>query len=155
MAEAKKAKDEVAETAQIQTVQVSESRELAFVGDETTVQKKLNFIAALAEYGSPGPAARIAGAHRATFYKWRNDDPAFAAAWDAAVDDAMDDVELALLKRGKEKDTIAAIFMLKGHRPDKYSDRVKAEVNHTGTAPILTPAEREARLRDILGEQPH
>lgn len=135
---------------------VGDEENNAYLGDETTVKKKAAFVAALAEYGAVGNAAKVVGIHRATVYKWKEADPLFARDVDAAIDDAMDDVEVSLIKRGKDKDTIAAIFMLKGHRPEKYADRVKADVNHTGAAPIATPAEREERLRSLgIHRGPH
>lgn len=148
MAETKRPVDETAEN----------DENIAYLGDESTVKKKVAFVEALAEYGAVGSAAKLVGIHRSTVYKWREADPAFSRDMDAATEDAMDEIEKALIKRGKDKDTIAAIFMLKGHRPEKYADRVKADVNHTGAAPILTPAERDERLRQLginRGQGPH
>ncbi len=54
----------------------------------TTAQRqklaKASFLKALANLGHVGKAADAAGMDRDTFYKWRQNDPAFASAWEVA-----------------------------------------------------------------------
>jgi hypothetical protein len=45
---------------------------------------RARFLAAYAESPVIAPAARLAGVHRATVYRWRDSDPAFAVAMDQA-----------------------------------------------------------------------
>ena len=90
---------------------------------------------------------------RQTVYDWRAADPAFAAAWDAALDQAADTMEREAFRRAVEgveepvygrvakdsdgeigritkySDTLL-IFLLKGARPEKYRER--QQVEHTG-----------------------
>jgi len=50
-------------------------------------------------------------------------------AWTEAKDDGIDVVEAALHKRAREKDTLAAIFLLKHLRPAVYADNVNVSVS--------------------------
>lgn len=109
------------------------------------------FLEALRELPNVRDACLAAGIARSTAYLEREQDPNFAAAWDEAVEDGCDLLEKALFTRavrgvtktifyqgepcGEEtafSDT-AAIFLLKGHRPEKYRER--ADVT-SGDQPI-------------------
>lgn len=59
--------------------------------------KKGVFPAALAEKGTAAHAASEAGIARSTAYKWREEDPGFADAWQRAVDVAVERIEAVLL----------------------------------------------------------
>ena len=87
-----------------------------------TAEKRAAFLEELRQKGSVYHAARTAGVGRRTVYTWRNNLPGFAQEWDNAIEDAADDLEASLYERGKAKDTVAAIFWLKGHRPEKYRE---------------------------------
>ena len=83
------------------------------------------FLADLAENCNVSHAARLAGVDRSTAYRHREESAAFAAAWDDAVEDGIEALELSLRRRGMETSDTAAIFLLKAHRPEKYRDAVK------------------------------
>lgn len=106
------------------------------------------FLATLAETCNVSEAARQAGIGRTCAYEWRNDDPAFAAAWDSAEQEAVDKLEREAWRRAVEgtdkpvtfQGMITATYkeysdrmleiLLKGHRPEKYAERSKVE--HSG-----------------------
>lgn len=115
-----------------------------------TVEKgdwKAIFLAELARVGIVGAACAKAKVGRTTAYKTRDEDEAFQAAWDAALDDAVDTMEAEAWRRGtkgvlkpvyqggkrvggiREYSDTLLIFMLKGARPEKYRDR--QETRHT------------------------
>lgn len=93
-------------------------------------------------------ACDYAGITRQTAYRHREEDEAFAAAWDAALDEAVERLEYEMHRRAyegtnkpvfykgemvaemKEYSDTLAIFLAKAHRPDKYRDR--SEVKHDG-----------------------
>ena len=100
-------------------------------------------------------SAEAIGAGRATVYAWREEDEAFAAAWDVAVEESTDSMEREALRRavrGTDKpvfqggelvgtisehsDTLL-IFMLKARRPNVYRDHVKVDVDAKGTAGVM------------------
>ena len=118
-----------------------------------TPKKRAAFLAELAARGNVSDAAAAAGVPRQTVYDWRAADPAFAAAWDAALDQAADTMEREAFRRAVEgveepvygrvakdsdgeigritkySDTLL-IFLLKGARPEKYRER--QQVEHAG-----------------------
>src|ERR1035438_9843342 len=63
---------------------------------------RAKFIAALAVTANVSAAARAAGIARQHVYVVRNDDPEFAAAWDDALETAVDELELAARYRALE-----------------------------------------------------
>ena len=116
------------------------------------------FLTAVAAGSTPTGAARKAGIHRATVYRWRDSDPAFRDAWDAAHSAKVDRLEDSVLERamlgvledvyyqgqvvGQRRvfsDRLAEL-VLKAERPDKYRERV----DHTVTAVPLSPEELAA-----------
>jgi hypothetical protein len=108
-------------------------------------------------------ASRTAGVSRKTAYQQRSEDSDFAAQWDEALDEACDALEAEARRRAVEgveqkkftrggdpivdpetgeqykervySDTLL-VFLLKGHRPERYRERVE----HTGKngGPIQT-----------------
>lgn len=114
----------------------------------------------------------MAGIPRAYCYELYHKDDDFMRAWDDAISGACDLLEQEAWRRavkGTEKpvfhqgeicggiqeysDTLL-IFLLKGHRPEKYRERydVKSETKNTGVKKIeeYTNAELEAILRGDL-----
>lgn len=110
------------------------------------------FLEVLAQSCNVSAACRAAGVGRTTVYQWRDAEPEFAAAWKAAEEEAADRLEAEAWRRGVEgvdrpivyqgeiTDTFKEYsdrmleILLKGHRPDKYVDRIKAE--HSGSVPV-------------------
>ena len=123
------------------------------------------FLAELARTCNVTAAAKKAGIHRDTAYAARADplaevaDPeaeAFTRAWDTALEEGVDTLELEAHRRafkgvlepagwyqgkagGKVRrysDTLA-IFLLKAHRPEKYRENVHQELTGAGGAPLV------------------
>jgi len=67
-----------------------------------TPKKKAAFLAALALTANVSEAAQAASLGRSAVYVWRNDEAAFAAAWDEAVDEATDRMEREAFRRAVE-----------------------------------------------------
>lgn len=88
------------------------------------------FIAIFSETCNVSEGARAAGVDRSTVYRWREADPRFAAAWDEAEQVAIDSLEKVAWDRAKGgvSDRMLEI-LLKAHRPDKFKDRVAAEIS--------------------------
>lgn len=93
------------------------------------------------ECGAVGPAARRAGVHPNTAWKWMQADPEFAVAVKEAMEVAVQAMEGSVYERGRgmnghKPDTIAAIFWLKRHRPE-YRDNVQVDVKHSGAVGVV------------------
>jgi hypothetical protein len=122
------------------------------------------FIAALARCPNVSAAARKARKTRSAAYKARAKEPAFAEAWDDAIEQSTDDLVGVCYKRaitgwlepvyykGKKCGTVRrfsnslAMALLKAHRPDTYGER--PEKPEAGTLIDLT-GEAEERARAI------
>jgi len=101
-------------------------------------------------------AAKKAGVPRSTAYDWYKADEAFAAAWDDAVEVAVDSLEKEAWRRARdgvlkpvyqkgekvgqvrEYSDQLMVTLLKAHRPEKYRDRQQLE--HTGPGGEPLPA---------------
>lgn len=57
-----------------------------------------------------------------TAYRYRESEPAFAAAWDAAIEEGIDHLVEKSWERAEETSDTLAIFLLKSHRPAVYQD---------------------------------
>ncbi|ONF94980.1 hypothetical protein [Sphingomonas jeddahensis] len=68
-----------------------------------TQGRRNRFLAVLAETCSVALAARMAKRTMATCYRWRSEDAAFAAAWDAAIADGYARLEAGLLEHALAK----------------------------------------------------
>lgn len=111
------------------------------------------FLAELAERGIVQDAATAAGFSRQMFYEWRAADPAFAAAWDTALEISTDRAEREAWRRavegvdkpligrvGKDQDGVIEIIkeysdtillrLLSGRRPEKWRER--HQIDHSG-----------------------
>ncbi len=107
-----------------------------------TRQRKRTFLEHLRETCNVTESAQVAGVSRTAMYERRAIDPELAKAWDDAVEQATDALEKEARRRaldgvdkpvyfqGKRVDVIKEysdpllMFMLKGHRPHKYRERV-------------------------------
>lgn len=113
-----------------------------------TPEKRDQFLETLAKTCNITAACKAAGIARQTAYNWRNEDDAFAQAWAEAIDEATDALEAEARRRaidGVEKPityqgNITGTYveysdkmlelLLRAHRPEKFSERVRNE--HTG-----------------------
>lgn len=102
------------------------------------------FLTELADTCNVSHSARIAGVDRVTVYKHRADDAEFSAAWDDAIEEGIEALELAVRNRAKESSDALAVFLLKAHRPEKY--REMKEVQQSGTVRVIV--ERKDRPID-------
>lgn len=111
---------------------------------DSTDLKKADFIVELTATYSVYHASKKAGIGRRTAYTWRKLDPEFARQWDEALEDSIDALEKSLYERALVKDTLAAIFLLKGAKPEKYRER------HEVNGGQLTDAQLESKLSEYL-----
>jgi hypothetical protein len=130
-----------------------------------TPKRKELFLEALRQHGNISKAARACGIQRSGVYEWRDQDEAFAARWEDAIEEAGDVLEDELFRRAvegvtepvfykgeicgavrKRSDT-CLIFALKGAKPEKY--RESFAVNATAVAAV-TDKDTEAELREAL-----
>ena len=125
--------------------------------DRTRQRARELFLVELAQRGNVSAAAALAKMSRVWFYEERKNDETFAAAWDEALETAIDAMELEARRRavegvekpiigrvGKDQDGIIVTvreysdslmtLLLKAHRPDKYRERT--DVQHSGKLEI-------------------
>lgn len=112
-----------------------------------TPEKQAKFLKVLSEGGSVTKAAAAVKIVRLTAYNLRENNPEFAAAWDAAIEagtDLLEDeahrrafkgVRKPIYQGGKlaghvtEYSDTLTIFLLKGRRPEKYRDNIRFDVD--------------------------
>lgn len=134
-----------------------EVTELAGFSEINDVKRRL-FLQAIAQLPRIGRACRIAGITPATSWNWRHDetDVAFQEAFEVAWKLGIERAESELWRRGvegyespvyhqgrlvgteREYDTTAAIFMLKGAKPETYRENQRIEHGGIGGGPIRT-----------------
>lgn len=97
-----------------------------------TAEKGILLLGKLSNGWSVSAACKAESISRTAYYDWRKDDPAFAAAADAAIEAGTDLLEDEARRRatGPMGSDTLLIFLLKAKRPDKYKDRSLSE--HTG-----------------------
>lgn len=121
---------------------------------KVTPEKLSAFCTALTETCNVGKACKAVDIARQTAYRWRDEIPAFAEAWDramrvgvSALEDeahrrAFDGIDKPIVHQGvvmdtcKEYSDTLAIFLLKAHAPDKYRDNVRQEVVGPNGGPL-------------------
>ncbi len=94
------------------------------------------FLATFAATCNVSEACRAAKISRSSAYEWRNDDPAFAQAWDDAEEEAVDALELAARERAIDGSDRMMEILLKAHRPEKYVERLRSEISGPGGGPV-------------------
>lgn len=142
-----------------------------------TEEKKVEFLKVLTTTANVSAASKAIGFARQSLYDIRRSDPAFAARWADAAEEGVDMLEQECRRRAmlgtnrpvyqggqlvghvKDYSDTLAIFLLKGHRPEKYRDRWQVDHKHSGQvnhavlqAVILEPgnAELAARLEESV-----
>lgn len=83
-----------------------------------------------------GTAAAQAGIGRRTLYEWCDDDPAFAAQVEEAVEYGTDVLEDVGVQRAVRHSDVLLTFFLRARRPDKYQDRSKLQLSGDPDAPL-------------------
>ncbi len=107
-----------------------------------TRKRRQQFLAVIRETSNVTKAAQSIGMARQSVYDARARDPEFAALWDSAIEQATDLLEAEARRRAldgvdrpvyfqgkrvgitKEYSDPLLMFMLRGHRPHKYRERV-------------------------------
>jgi hypothetical protein len=113
---------------------------------------KKPFLAALRVSPNVSGAAKRAGVDRAHVYEVREHDLAFAAAWDSAIEEAIDALVGNTWKRARVSDTLA-IFLLKSHRPSIYRETQRLEHSGPDSGPIvIAPLDYRAVLAPVAPE---
>ena len=97
----------------------------------TSAQLKKAAITAYREYGTVYHACLAAGIGRRTWYDWKDADESFRA-----------DVE------AKESSDTLLIFLLKGHKPDVFRERISQEVTGKDGAPLTFTLDLGTSLSD-------
>lgn len=85
---------------------------------------------------NPSEAAKAAGFHRATVYRWAEKDADFDAKWRDIADAFTDSLESRAAARAYEGSDLMMIFLLKALRPEKYREQVKHELSGPNSGPI-------------------
>lgn len=102
---------------------------------DPVLYRKRVFLRALRATGTFAAACKRVGINYQTQLDWRNEDREFNDLCLQAKTESMEMLETSMYERafrkkeGGEGDTIAGIFMLKGHNPNKYRDNAKIEVS--------------------------
>src|SRR5450631_3045241 len=87
--------------------------------------KKRAFLAAFSRCGSLSKAAKRARVDRRSHYNWLKDDPWYVQAFRQAVIEAGDSLQDKLTEMAYEGNVTAAIFLLKGLKPETFRDRIE------------------------------
>ena len=102
------------------------------------------FLSALARAPNVTLAAKAAGVSARTAYNHRDDDPKFAEQWLDALNKSVDKVEATAFKLASEGEPRLIEFILKAHRPDRYRETSRLEVDQRHVGVLILP-EHEAK----------
>jgi hypothetical protein len=94
------------------------------------------FLAALRNSGNVRAACHAAGISRPQAYGHRERVPAFAAAWDDALEDACDALEAMARQRAMAISDGLLMFLLRAHRPHVYRDTFRHELTDGQGGPL-------------------
>lgn len=104
------------------------------------------FIEALRNSGNVRAACQAASISRTNAYKARNNDPKFRAAWDEAIEDAIDTLEAVAWQRARGGLSDQVLMMLlRAHRPQLYRERVQVEVTREQDIEVVMRARNVTR----------
>lgn len=116
------------------------------------VKDKAKLIEKLANTPIVEVACKQVGLPRATYYRWRKEDEAFAEACDEAIEQSAalinDLAEAQLISAIKEKNITAILYWLK-HRHPAYAARLQIEASVHHEPQELTP-EQEVAVRQAF-----
>ena len=97
-------------------------------------EAKQKFLAAHQFGASVVEAARLAGVHPRTPYRWRDHDPEFAQAFREARDGLVEGLEWEAFRRAINGNDRLLMFLLKSFKPDTYHGRGSPGVSTEGKA---------------------
>ncbi|MBI1211874.1 MAG: terminase [Alphaproteobacteria bacterium] len=127
------------------------------------------FLVALENGHAVAAACQAAGYARASVYAWRREDPAFAAAWDAAAQVASDLLEEEADRRGRDGYDEAVFYRgeeagtrrkysdglllarLKALKPQDYRENMPLAVDQKLSV-LIRDVDAEAALRKLIDE---
>ena len=114
----------------------------------TSAQKRL-FLGAFEKTGSKTAAARAAKIDRTTHYKWLESDAEYQKEFEAAEQRSIDGLEDEAWRRAHAGSDGLMMFLLRGLRPDRYRERLSADVSGTvNLVQILEAQQRVVRMRE-------
>lgn len=87
------------------------------------------FLVSLASDGNVSAAAEVAKVNRSTIYRQREDDKAFAEAWDKAKQQGLDTLEDVAVERARKGSDTLLIFLLKAHDPKRFRENIDVTSN--------------------------
>lgn len=119
-----------------------------------TPTQRESFIEALSRSANIRASAAAAGISRDTAYRWKREDPEFSAAWDTALEDAIDTLEEEAWRRAtaiEEPSDTLLIFLLKGNRKEKYRER--HDVKTSGSVQVNLYMPEKDPLPELSGDQ--
>ncbi len=96
-------------------------------------------------------SCQSANVTRATVYEYRHSCPEFAALWQEAEEDAADVLEARAWGRSEISDSIL-MFLLKAHRPDKYREKVRIDMNVLRSKAQKIADQLGLDVNDVLAE---
>jgi hypothetical protein len=109
-----------------------------------TARWQASFLRALRQVPSVKHACSAAGIDRATAYRHRKEDDAFAAKWEDAIQASVDELEHKAFQLALAGDSNLITFMLRCHKPEVYRDTQRHEVGLLGGIVLLPPKEKGA-----------
>ena len=80
---------------------------------------------------------------RAEAYRRRAQDPAFAEAWQAALDASLDSLEAKAFAMAKAGDTNLIQWLLRCHRPERFREMARSEHAVLGRLVFMLPEKEE------------
>lgn len=129
-----------------------------------THEQQAKFLTVLGNTGNVVRACREAETYPMAVYRLRKSDPEFAAAWDEAHEAAGDVLEAEAVRRATEgwdepvfyqgvatgtvrkfSDALLSL-LLRGAKPEKYRDRLSADVTQRGNPALLTDDELDDKI---------
>jgi hypothetical protein len=128
---------------------MAETKQLARV-DKVDGHKRLRlrqwqkkFLSALKQTPNVTLAARAANISREMVYRSRRSDPAFAEAWQSALDEAVDFLENKAWDLAMRDNVPLLMFLLKSHRRAVYGDKTQHEHLVAGKVVFMLPEKEE------------
>jgi hypothetical protein len=109
-----------------------------------TARWRGRFLRALRQTPSVKHACVAAGIDRATAYRHRQQDEAFAEQWVDAIQASVDELEHKAFQLALAGDSNLITFMLRCHKPNVYRDTQRHEVGLLGGIVLLPPKENGA-----------
>src|ERR1700733_1347099 len=106
--------------------------------------KKRAFLAAFSRCGSLSKSAKRAKVDRRTHYNWLKDDPWYVQGFQQAVIEVGDSLEDRLTEMAFDGNVTAAIFLLKGLKPQKFRERIEQTNLHEMDFTKLSSEQLEA-----------